>query len=124
MLKFRSALIATAMMSLCAGAAHAQTAGDWVLGNYKNAGYWFPGILEKVGDGKVTIRYDDGERETVSNSNVRPYDWAIGKKVECNYKNQGSWYAGTITSLAGERIGIAYDDGDKETTKTGRCRSN
>ncbi len=108
----------------CGGAiAHAQTKGDWVLGNYKGAGYWFPGIVEKIGGGQITIRYDDGDRETVSVNDIRPYDWMIGMKVECNYKGQGEWYGGTIASLAGEKIGIAYDDGDKETTKTGRCRT-
>ena len=103
--------------------AFAQSKGDWVLGNYKNAGYWFPGVLEQVGNGQVTIRYDDGDRETVGMDKVRPYDWTIGMKVECNFQGQGKWYSGKIASLAGEKIGIAYDDGDKETTKTGRCRS-
>lgn len=111
------------MMALGCGAANAQTVGDWVLGNYKKSGYWFPGIAEKIEGGKVTIHYDDGDRETVGLKEVRPYDWMIGSKVECNYKNAGDWYSGTIASLAGEKIGIAYDDGDKETTKTGRCRS-
>jgi Agenet domain len=111
------------MMALGCGIANAQTVGDWVLGNYKKSGYWFPGIAERIEGGKVTIRYDDGDRETVSLNEVRPYDWMIGMKVECNYKNAGDWYSGTIASLAGEKIGIAYDDGDKETTKTGRCRS-
>jgi hypothetical protein len=110
-------------MVLGGATAHAQTAGDWVLGNYKGAGYWFPGIAEKVTGGTVTIRYDDGDRETVAKSEVRPYDWMIGMKVECNFKNAGEWYRGTIASLAGEKITIAYDDGDKEATKTGRCRS-
>ncbi|MCC8934268.1 MULTISPECIES: tudor domain-containing protein [Rhizobiaceae] len=118
------ALAASLPMLAGASAAQAQTQGDWVLGNYKGAGYWFPGIAEKVAGGKVTIRYDDGERETVSTRNVRPYDWMIGMKVECNFKGKGDWYPGTIASLSGEKIGIAYDDGDKETTKTGRCRSN
>lgn len=118
-------LALAATLTMIAGSnALAQTQGDWVLGNFKGAGYWFPGIVEKVGGGKVTIRYDDGDRETVALSAVRPYDWMIGMKVECNFKGQGQWYPGTIASLAGERIGIAYDDGDKETTKTGRCRSN
>lgn len=115
--------IAAGMLAISAGSASAQTPGDWVLGNYKGAGYWYPGIAEKVGGGKVTIRYDDGDRETVSSKKVRPYDWMIGMKVECNFKNAGEWYPGTISSLAGEKIGIAYDDGDKETTKTGRCRT-
>jgi hypothetical protein len=111
---------------MAAGSLHAtaQTKGDWVLGNYQGAGYWFPGVVEKLGGGKVTVRYDDGERETLDISDVRAYDWMIGMKVECNYKGKGDWYPGKIASLAGEKIGIAYDDGDKETTKTGRCRSN
>jgi len=120
---YRSILIAAGMLAISGGAAGAQTVGDWVLGNYKGAGYWFPGVAEKVQGGKVTIRYDDGDRETVSVDDVRPYNWTIGMKVECNYKNAGDWYGGTITSLGGEKIGIAYDDGDKEVTKTGRCRS-
>ena len=94
-----------------------------MLGNYQGKGYWFPGVVQDMMGGKVTIRYDDGDVETVGKSAVRPYDWMIGMPVECNYKNQGQWYSGTIASLAGESIGIAYDDGDKETTKTGRCRS-
>jgi hypothetical protein len=118
-----SVRLVVAVIAMGCGSAGAQTAGDWVLGNYRNAGYWFPGIAEKVQDGKVTIRYDDGDRETVQLKNVRPYNWTIGMKVECNYKNAGEWYPGTIASLGGDRIGINYDDGDKEKTRTGRCRS-
>lgn len=123
MIKTTSILFAAGVLISSVGGASAQTVGDWVLGNYKNAGFWFPGIIEALKDGKVTVRYDDGDRETVSISKVRPYNWAIGTKVECNYKGAGDWYSGKISSLAGEKIGIAYDDGDKETTKTGRCRS-
>lgn len=116
------------LLSACAilatlGAASAQTAGDWVLGNYKGSGYWFAGVIEKVQRDNITIRYDDNERETTNISKVRPYDWKIGTRVECNFKGAGDWYPGKIASLAGEKIGIAYDDGDKETTKTGLCRS-
>lgn len=105
------------------GTASAQTTGDWVLGNYKGSGYWFAGVVEKVQGDNITVRYDDNERETTSISKVRPYDWKIGTKVECNFKGAGEWYKGTIISLAGEKVGIAYDDGDKEATKTGRCRT-
>jgi hypothetical protein len=42
---------------------------------------------------------------------------AIGMKVECNFEGAGEWYPGTIAALAGETIGIAYADGDKETTR-------
>lgn len=121
--KFGRILVAAGMVAASGASASTQTVGDWVLGNYKGAGYWFPGVIEKNNGGKVTIRYDDGDRETVAIGAVRPYDWMIGMKVECNYKGAGQWYSGKIASLAGEKIGIAYDDGDKETTKTGRCRT-
>lgn len=123
MKSFITAALAISVICSCVSIASAQTKGDWVLGNYKGAGYWYPGIVDKVAGGKVTIRYDDGDKETVQLDEVRPYDWMIGMKVECNYKGAGQWYAGTITSLGGEKIGIAYDDGDKETTRTGRCRT-
>ncbi len=116
-------VLAALIVASCGSAAMAQTKGDWVLGNWKGAGYWYPGVISSTSGSQITIQYDDGDRETVSISDVRPYDWAIGKKVECNYKNAGKWYPGKITSLGGERIGIAYDDGDTETTRTGRCRS-
>jgi uncharacterized protein YraI len=121
--KWVSAAIAVGIFAASASAAMAQTKGDWVLGNYKGAGYWYPGVIEKTQGSNITIRYDDGDCETVAISDSRPYDWAIGRKVECNFQGQGKWYPGKIASLAGEKIGIAYDDGDKETTKTGRCRS-
>lgn len=123
MFKMIPALLAAAVLVSTSIPVFAQTQGDWVLGNYKNSGYWFAGIAEKIDGNKITILYDDGERETVNRSAVRPYDWMIGMQVECNYQGAGDWYPGTIASLAGEKIGIAYDDGDKETTTTGLCRS-
>lgn len=121
--KLVSAAVTLCIVASMSSVATAQTKGDWVLGNYGGAGYWYPGVVEKIGGGEVTIRYDDGDRETVGIRDVRPYDWMIGMSVECNFQGAGDWYRGKITSLAGERIGIAYDDGDKETTKTGRCRT-
>lgn len=104
-------------------APNAQTSGDWVLARYKNGQHWFPGVIQSVSGDRLTIKYDDGDRETLSLSSVRPYNWVIGSRVECNFRGSG-WYAGKITALSGESLSIAYDDGDRETTKTGRCRSS
>ena len=124
-MKTKLSLVLAAGLLLGSGlTAHAQTVGDWVLGNYQGAGYWYPGVIETLKGGKITIRYDDNERETLAAGNVRPYNWKIGSKVECDFKGKGDWYGGTIFSLAGEKLGITYDDGERETTKTGRCRSN
>lgn len=122
--KFLTLILAAGLLMTGIGGAVAQTKGDWVLGRYKGGDYWYPGVVESVSGSTIGIVYDDGDREKVSLNNLRPYDWQIGTKVQCNFKNAGTWYPGTIASLAGEKIGIAYDDGDRETTKTGRCRSN
>lgn len=103
--------------------AQAQSTGDWVLAKWKNGAHWFPSVVQSVAGDKITVKYDDGDRETLFVNSVRPYDWKVGSKVECNFKNAGSWYSGRITALNAEALSIAYDDGDKENTKTSRCRS-
>jgi hypothetical protein len=119
-----AAALAVALLAAGLGGASAQTAGDWVLARYKGGAYWYPGIIQSISAGRVVVTYDDGDRETMDLSTVRPYNWAIGGRVECNFKGAGKWYPGVISSLAGDAIGVAYDDGDRERTKTGRCRSS
>ena len=118
----KSALAASLLVAGASGAC-AQTQGDWVLSRDKGGDYWFPGIVQGLDGDRVSVAYDDGDRETLSLVNVRPYEWAIGRRVECNFKGTGNWYPGVIASLSGGTIGINYDDGDKERTNTGRCRS-
>jgi hypothetical protein len=103
--------------------AQAQTQGDWVLARYKGGAYWYPGVIQSVTGDRISVAYDDGDRETLNLADVRPYTWAIGTRVECNFQGAGKWYPGVIASLAGESVGINYDDGDRERTKTGRCRA-
>lgn len=107
-----------------AATAQAQSPGDWVLARFKNGNYWFPGVLQSVSGDRLTIQYDDGDRETLPLASVRPYNWTIGSRVECNFKGGGKWFPGKITSLGGTALAIDYDDGDKERTKTGLCRSS
>ncbi len=120
---FRSLVLAAAAMLAGLTAASAQTNGDWVLARFKGGQFWFPGVIQAVSGDRITVAYDDGDRETLNVANVRPYTWAIGTRVECNFKGAGTWYPGVIASLAGGAVGINYDDGDKERTNTGRCRS-
>lgn len=123
----KSILFLAALFMACLGAtpvAQAQTPGDWVLARFRNGNYWYPGVVQGIGGGRITVQYDDGDRETLPVGLVRPYDWTIGSRVQCNFRGAGSWYPGRITALGGSSLSIAYDDGDRERTGTGRCRSN
>lgn len=106
-----------------ATAASAYQRGDWVLAKFKNGPFWFPGVVESDTGRGVTVVYDDGDRETLPSNLVKNYDWQPGSVVECNFRSAGQWFRGKITALSGENLSIAYDDGDKERTKTGLCRS-
>lgn len=119
-------LAAAAVAVLMVGGASdavAQATGDWVLARFRGGAYWFPGIIRSVSGDRITVAYDDGDRETLPVSEVRPYNWTIGTRVECNFRGAGKWYPGVIASLGGAQLGINYDDGDRERTTTGRCRS-
>jgi len=119
----KSAILGCAVLLAGLGAAGAQTTGDWVLARFKGGQFYFPGVIQSISGDRVTVAYDDGDRETLSLANVKPYNWAIGTRVECNFQGAGKWFPGVIASLAGGTVGINYDDGDKERTNTGRCRS-
>ena len=113
------------LLMLVSTSAMAQSRGDWVLGNWRGGGYWFPGVVQGNEGGRITIAYDDGTRETVSARDVRPYTWALGTRVECRWSGGTEWYAGRITGMSkdGTKIDVHYDDGDNERLGTGGCRS-
>ena len=112
-------------MLVASAGAMAQKGGDWVLARWKGDQYWFPGVVESRAGDNVTVAYDDGTRETLPTSQVRPYDWAVGTRIQCRWKGGDKWYAGKITTMSsdGVTIGVAYDDGDQEQTRTATCRA-
>ena len=112
------ALLASAEVS-------AQQSGDWVLARWRGDQYWFPGVIESRAGGSITIAYDDGTRETLPPHLVRPYDWRVGTHVQCQWQGGTEWYSGKISAMSsdGVTISVAYDDGDREQTRTGACRS-
>lgn len=120
---FRLGAVA-ALSLLGATAASAQPVGAWVLGQWRGGNDWYPGVVVAHQGSQVTIRYDDGTRETRPANQVRPYDWRVGTRVVCLFTN-GRWYDATITAMdpGGLLISVRYDDGDTQITQTGRCRS-
>ena len=99
--------------------------GEWVLAQWRGSEYWFPGTVQDARGNTVTILYDDGQKETRPANQVKVYDWRVGSRVECRWQSGSDWYRGRITQLSGdgESLHVLYDDGDREKTKTKRCRS-
>ena len=120
---FKRIVMSGLMGLMLATPALALDQGDWVLGRWQGGKYWFPGIVQQSNGGQVTIEYDDGTLETLSRKQVKLYDWTIGSRVECDWKSEGSWYGGNITKLSGGNLTVTYDDGSRESTQTGKCRS-
>lgn len=110
-------------MLFAATSALAYQPGEWVLAKYRNGPYWYPGVVQQDNNGRISVAYDDGDRETLPSSLVKNYSWQVGTRVQCNWKGGGKWFNGRITALRGGAVSIHYDDGDKENTATGRCRS-
>jgi hypothetical protein len=100
--------------------------GDWVLARWHNGPYWFPGVVQSHSRGMIRVRYDDGTYERLPERAhlVKPYDWHVGSRIECQWSRDKKWYAGHITSLNGPHLVILYDDGTSEGRPTGKCRSN
>jgi hypothetical protein len=99
--------------------------GDWVLARWQGGEYWFPGVVQRVEDNRITVAYDDGTRDTRPIRQVKPYDWDVGTRVECRWAGGHVWYRGRISAVRAEltNIRVNYDDGDREETHTGMCRS-
>ncbi len=100
--------------------------GDWVLGQWQGGRLWFPGVVHSVGEeNSVAIQYDDGTREIRPASQVKPYDWRLGSRIDAIWSGDGAWYAATIIAIdeGGSALIVRFEDGVVEETVTGRCRS-
>ncbi len=98
-------------------------AGDLVLGRYKSGAHWYAARLKAVAGDSVSLAYLDGDQETLTATNVRPFDWKATSRVECNWEGRGTYYPAIASAVKGETITVRYiEDGVVETTKLVACR--
>ncbi len=101
----------------------ASAAGARVLAIWPADGLWYPGEVVAVLDADVKVSFDDGDVLMVRKSQVRSLDWTRGSRLQCNWKNKGKYYPGTVQGMQGEEIELLYDDGYRELMTVSRCRS-
>ena len=110
-------------LSLFAGGVHAQRTGERVLAQWEADGLWYPARITNIIGREIHVAFDDGDLAVVGALQVRSLDWVAGTRVQCNWRNQGAYFDGTIELIQGERVDVYYDDGTRETITISRCRS-
>ncbi|RZJ43107.1 MAG: hypothetical protein EON87_12955 [Brevundimonas sp.] len=108
-----------------AGAATAQSRGDWVLSYYQGGAELYPATVESVSGSRVTLLWDDGTTSEVNRSDVRPYNWRVGTAISCKWTD-GSFYPARIARMSsdGTTIDIVWtQDGSTARSNTGACYS-
>jgi hypothetical protein len=117
----RVSLVMVLSLSLSASAALAQNAGDRVLGNYQNQGFWYPATVSAINGGTVSVAYDDGSTEDLPKAQVRTYNWKAGSMVECDMG--GWWTFGKVTSIDATTVTADFDKDGTKTVQLKTCRT-
>ena len=108
--------------------------GSRVTCNWQNEGRFYTGNVDLIVGTMLRVLYDEGDEELVFPNQCRVVSaspttgvgsdgFSPGARVECNWQNIGIYFPGTIESRNGNSLAILYDDGDRENTTTGRCRT-
>lgn len=117
--------VAAILLVTASSVAAAQQPGDWVLSRWRGSTQYFPGVIQSRHGDVVNVRFDDGTISPIPVAQVRPYNWRVGTAVECRWTD-GRWYAAIITAMGEDAVtlDVTYEDGERQRTTTGNCRSN
>jgi hypothetical protein len=85
---------------------------------------WYPGKIEKEEDGKLLVRFLDGDTQLTEKTKVVRHSLKAGSQVYANWKNRGLYFAGSITKVDGEKLRIKFDSGEVEDTTIKAVRLN
>jgi len=95
--------------------------GDEVKALFPDDEQFYPGTIEKVGDGTCTVKWEDpdGGPETseVSNADIKKIviykDYKVGEAVEAIFPEDGYWYPGEVTKVnADGTFAVKWEDPD------------
>jgi len=91
--------------------------GNPVMARWLTEPFFYPAIIQEINQGKVHVKYLDGDEAWVTNNELMPLRVDIGTRVNARWKNGKIYYWGKIGKINNDgQIYIEYDDGDKEWT--------
>ena len=98
--------------------------GSDVLAPWLNEPNFYPAVVIGVdAAGIAHVAYWEGDIANVPVATLRPATYAVGERVEANWKNKGQYWPGVILQRIGAAVQIQYDsDGTIEWTTFAKCR--
>jgi hypothetical protein len=79
-------------------------------------GYTYPAEILSIDHDKIMVHFLDGPERMLTPELLKPFDLRAGTAVECRWKGGQTYFSGKITQIEGDRVHLAYDDGEKEWT--------
>jgi hypothetical protein len=102
----------------------AKEVGCRVFGRWSPDGYWYPGTVKAIKDGKYLLGFDDHDKAWLDEDDVVGYQPTFGDHIEGDWLGKGKFYGGKIVKRNGEKVRIEYDDGDVEDTTISYLRAD
>ncbi|MDX2128912.1 MAG: tudor domain-containing protein [Chloroherpetonaceae bacterium] len=91
--------------------------GNPVMARWLTEPFFYPAVIDEIADGKVHVKYLDGDIAWVTYKDLMPLRVDIGTRVNARWQNGKVYYWGKIAKINNDgQIYIEYDDGDKEWT--------
>jgi hypothetical protein len=79
-------------------------------------GFTYPAEILSLDNDKIIVHFLDGPERMLTPELIKPFDLRAGAAVECRWKGGQNYFPGKISELDGDRVHLAYDDGDQEWT--------
>lgn len=99
------------------------TVSQRVLAYWPGDGYWYVGSVQRVSADGIEILFDNFNQSLkVPSELVLPMDIQVGSRVFVRSAGRSEYLLGTVSLMAGEKLGVQLDEGGQETTSLGHIR--
>ncbi|MGI8980294.1 MAG: tudor domain-containing protein [Pirellulaceae bacterium] len=96
--------------------------GEAVLGRWEPNGWWYPGKIEEIRDGKYRVVYDAGDESWLPAAQVLPYLPTFGDQVEAKWSRDGLYYKARLSHRDGHKVRVTWEDGTSEESTMDKLR--
>jgi hypothetical protein len=79
-------------------------------------GFVYPADVLSMDHDKIVVSFLDGPERMLTPELLRAFELRTGTAVQCRWKAGPAYFPGKITQTEGDRVHLAYDDGDQEWT--------